>query len=612
VLCVKARPRVILIDMFIFLLLYFCLSLVVKLLIGFTLVNWIVGKGKIIELAIPFILGTIVHLLLILLLKSLHLPWAFVAFVSAIPALLSLRDLKKLRRNFNLNFTKNYLLWLLVVGAIGATIIQVNDGISSVWENNNSDLAFHLGIISSFVLGNNFPPEYTIFPGEILSYSFLINLWTAEWWWLDPSYSELPMIFWLQWFVLWAFVPSLLSPSRIAPWLILFGGGSLFNFFYSSKELIEKNMPWSVFLSTIWVPQRSAIFGLLVVLAALRLYFMHDEKEESHLLPPFQKERTILLSGALLGLSILVHAHLVATCAMFILSVQMIKVLQSWRTTADTTEIRSLLHFTVGLSTSLLFLPLFIGKEGLVGLMAGWVTGNIVNRKWEETVLAALSMWLKSVLPIMALVITLLLQQRFRKELLVLAAMFIFGNFVRLAAWPWDQLKFFLGLYIILVFLLSCSILRLSLINLIIFIMLIVPAIWESAHDIALQNGIDIYPASSIEAASQLNKFLPKRAIVVAAPSSFSVVNLSGRFLYKGYDATLWSHGIKSNLIASRSHFQSDLSVVGRCTYKGKPISACPDFLIWGSEEQNLWHRAMPPEDWQPTALSYVYKHRQP
>ena len=141
-------------------------------------------------------------------------------------------------------------------------------------------------------------------------------------------------------------------------------------------------------------------------------------------------------------------------------------------------------------------------------------------------------------------------------------------------------------------------------------ILLMIPAIWESARELATGGWSTIYSSSHIEAADNLYQLLPRRAIVVADSTPFSVVTLGGRFLYKGYDGTLWSHGIRKVIPLSRASFQSDLSALGTCTYGGRPITTCPDFLLWSSEEQNLWHRTLPPEEWEPTALSWIYKRR--
>jgi hypothetical protein len=587
--------------MIIIVLLYFVLSLIAKFLLGCTIVRRMIGRGDVDFFAISFILGAVVHLLGVLLLKSLHLPWVVAVAMAALPGLLSIGELKKLGTGWRVVVSKEYLLWLVVVAALGCTIIKVDGGIGSLWENNGSDLAFHLGIISSFTLGDNFPPQYTIFPGETLSYSFLINLWTAEWWWIEPSYSKLPLIFWSQWFVLWALIPKLLLPSRIAPWLLLFGGGSIFNFLYTSQELIGKNLPWSVFISTIWVPQRSAMFGIAVILSALRLYICGDKKERGFL------DGRFVLSGLLLGLSILVHAHLVATCAMFIVILQAVKVVEEWRAHSGINELGGFLSFCFGLVSAFFTLPLLAGKEGMVGPMAGWVTGEVVMETASMRIFPASFMWLESIPQILALVLLIFFQNKFRKELFVITAMFLVGNFIRLSVWPWDQIKLFLGLYVILVFLLSLSIFRLRFLNVIIVSLLVSPAIWESAREIIKGGWSLIYSPSHIDAAMQLNKLLPKRAIVVADSSAFSVVTLAGRFLYKGYDGTLWSHGIKKASIVSRAHFQSDLGALGKCMYREKQMAICPGFLLWSGDEQILWNLAIPPEEWQTTDLPWIY-----
>ena len=48
-------------------------------------------------------------------------------------------------------------------------------GMLSVW----GDYPFHLGLINSFVLRDNFPPQYPILIGSPLTYSFAIDFFTA-------------------------------------------------------------------------------------------------------------------------------------------------------------------------------------------------------------------------------------------------------------------------------------------------------------------------------------------------------------------------------------------------------------------------------------------------
>jgi hypothetical protein len=244
----------------------------------------------------------------------------------------------------------------------------------------------------------------------------------------------------------------------------------------------------------------------------------------------------------------------------------------------------------------------------MVEPMVGWVTGEMVNESAPKRLFAALTMWLKSVPHIFALVFLSLRKKEFRMELLAITGMFFAGNFIKIAVWPWDQIKLFLGLYVIFVFLFSRMSFRLQILNVSLLSLLVLPACWVSIKELAGREAHTIYSPSHIDAARQLNNMLPKRAIVLADPSAFSVVTLAGRFLFKGFDGTLWSHGIKKASIASRAAFQSDLSAVGTCMYHDKPLATCPDFLLWSSAEQEFWHRPIPPEKWRVTDLSWLYR----
>jgi hypothetical protein len=48
-------------------------------------------------------------------------------------------------------------------------------------DNNLGDLPFHLGIITSFVYGQNFPPAHPEYAGARLTYPFLVDFVAAMW-----------------------------------------------------------------------------------------------------------------------------------------------------------------------------------------------------------------------------------------------------------------------------------------------------------------------------------------------------------------------------------------------------------------------------------------------
>ena len=50
---------------------------------------------------------------------------------------------------------------------------------SRAWTTNIGDLPFHVGVITGFVHGENFPPQHPEFAGTRLTYPFIVDFVTA-------------------------------------------------------------------------------------------------------------------------------------------------------------------------------------------------------------------------------------------------------------------------------------------------------------------------------------------------------------------------------------------------------------------------------------------------
>jgi len=189
----------------------------------------------------------------------------------------------------------SYLLFyvaiaVLLSGVFSRAFFERSDGIYTGIANNLGDLPLHLQIINSFAQGHNLPPQDPTYAGVRFVYPFLVDFLAAM---LVRAGASVMHAMWLQNMVMaLALIGSLhywtllLTRNRragfIAPLLVIFSGGLgwwlLFSdvgshdgFFSLLAQLphdytIMLNpggiLRWGNSLTTLFVPQRSILFGL--------------------------------------------------------------------------------------------------------------------------------------------------------------------------------------------------------------------------------------------------------------------------------------------------------------------------------------------------------------
>ncbi len=511
--------------------------------------------------------------------------------------------------------TVNFGLWTLVVVFLGVTLLYWSKGISTSWVNNYGDLTWHLGMISSFALGENFPPEYHIFPGVRLSYPFFVNMWTASFWWFAPSWWFLGVLFLLQWVVCWMILYVALrgNENRILPWTVLFGGGAGILLFRvhpllksfrdaggQAHNLIEQGFPWAPFLTTIWVTQRPALFGTAVVLSCLAVFHrfvLPDRTRKS-------RELGLLVAGLPLAFGVLAHTHLFLVAVLYIgtslLSGLLFRVIHFRRDGRGPilSELRLLFVLGVSMLPALMFVPAIWGKRSILALIPGWMPW-----KWgmtPGTKLAALvnasAMWTTNAGAWLLCFIVLFAFVPRRRELISLAVVFLFGNLVKMSFWEWDQMKFFLGVYLAFISFwayagdivpgVGAVTRRLQFVC----ICLLLPALSEFSVAFFLRQSVfPVYSESDVRVSLSIRHLTPPQAIILAAPDHNNPVTLSGRRIFSGYAGTLSSHGLS---YISREKFQKSLDAALKCRVSPPPETDpryCPQFLLWTDRERRFW-----------------------
>ncbi|MCI5064187.1 hypothetical protein MRY87_00525 [bacterium] len=541
---------------------------------------------------VEYVTGLLVYLLALLVTKSVGVPWwgatflpyfplGVVCFSSSLyrPVFSGVHRISgkgKDEQEFLWKFpalSVNHAVWLAVHGVLGITLFDTAGGeISTPWKNNYGDLPFHIGMISSFTWTENFPPMQFIFSGSALSYPFLINLWTASLWHWSPSYYLLFLIFAFQWIILWEILYRVFGGDRnwAMPWLVLLGGGTFFTLGENSGQLISQGYGYTTFLSTIWVPQRSALFGIAVASVTLSL-FLHWQKHGGR--------NSLRVAGFLLGLSPLVHTHICLVAGVFILASLSLSYCTEQRCFREWRE--DLFSFLGYACLALHAAPFLLEKHSLLS----WNAQGFLPRSSDLEFMELLMLGGKNLLaPLLLLLVLFFLSQR-RSNVVLLSALAVLFWKLRLSVWEWDQFKPLLGIVLIALLLLRDVVCRRRVLLFFLFPLLTLPSLYETGALLLQRQKYVVFDREKVILARHLQETLPKQAILAAAPIHNSPAVLTGRQLYVGYTGWLWSHGYS---------YESRLQRMKALT----PCSAesiCPTHLLWTAEERRFWNRATPP-----------------
>ncbi len=573
------------------------------------------GNGYDLAAMVPFywLLGLLVHISFAFLLKGLGANWwlaTLLPLMFFVPGWRFVRPaIRLVISSFRSLASISFLLWLLVHLFLGNSLFSVGDGVFTPWVNNYGDLTFHLGMITHFTWQGDFPPEYHIYAGETLSYPYFVNVWTAMLW--HPVASFLPtlsFVFAAQWVLVWSAAYAFLTfgRARILPWVLLFGGGSLWAITQQpeaySWSLINEGYPWTTWLSTIWVTQRSAMMGMMVCLASTALVLN---------LPRFNHLGVLHygMAGLLLGLSPLVHTHYFMVTALFLGGVLFVQAGIAIRQNMKTTEAFSLgVVFSLAESKNFLFLffltcisivffPLLMGKSGMASIMLGW-TVPVKTMGWSS-VSGSVAMWLKNALPWFLAMGFVWAVTKMHVRFMLLFGLFLLGNILKLATWDWDQLKFFLAIFTIFSVVWSDALReerswKLRVPHFLLVILLIIPGLYEVKRIWEKPPNYQVYNVRKLELADMIRRNTLPDAVIASPTDHNSAATLGGRTLFYGYPGTLASHSLAYQ---SREPIQLNLHNISQCRTLGlvEP-SLCPTHVIWDESSKKYWHRVVPDE----------------
>ena len=532
---------------------------------------------------LAFSAGFLVHASLLFFCWQITASMVTALVLANVPALFGFKTATRITVTAlrDMNFLR--LLWFTLVVCTGVTLFDSRAAIVTPWVNNYGDLTFHMGMITSFAKGGNMIPEYHLFPGVRLTYPFLLNLCTASLWWVTDSYQLLSFIFLLQWAFFWFLIYGVLSGDRnyLLPWALFWGGGTYALLGEYSWEYLNKGYPWTVFLSTIWVTQRTALAGVALGMTVFRLVLEACESDG-------RNRDAFLFSGILLGLLPLVHAHSFMVTALVVgfyllFSGNLVQV------TAERLVVKPQegAVFVLASLIACLFFPWLLGKSGMLSFTLGWTVGHPKATAVVHLVDAMLQ-WGRDAGVWLALLVAVGAFSKAYAATGALLLVFLLGNFVSTVQWEWDQIKIFVALYALFLALWSTreapAARRLQYLSL----LLCLPALVEVGHIMQQGNNYVVYSAASMEVGRDIELLTEPDAIIAGAPDHNSPITLTGRRIYHGYEGTLSSHRLP---FKERKEHMRSLKALAACA---KEASVCPDYLLWTTSERKYWKGQTP------------------
>jgi hypothetical protein len=502
-----------------------------------------------------------------------------------------------------------YLALAIILGMVfGRAAFTHANGIFTGVTNNLGDLPLHIEVINSFAQGHNIPPEDPTYTGVRFAYPFMVDFLAAM---MVRGGADVITAMWLQNMALilalvgmihyWTL---LLTRNRLAgllsPLLVLFSGGMGWWLLFSDESSdgffsLLANLPhdytivpnsilrWGNSLTTLFVPQRSILFGLPLAITIFCQWWLaisqqedaQRQKNNAAAAPSEQKLndpatpaklsksqrkaakkadasrefsnsslRRMLAAGACAGLLPLIHAHTflvvmaVSACLLLLFRTS----LRNW-----------LLYFAVALAVCAPEI-IWLANTGVsTSSFLGWQPG------WDHATHNVLWFWFVNTgLFIPLLVLCLLLRYpafalptRLLKYYAPFIFCFIVPNLIKVAPWIWDNIKVLFLWYVASTPLVAWFLARWwqqrSLVRWlapVIFATLILAGSLDVLRVVSESEEQLEFNSQGIAAASEISAKAEARAIVLHAPTYNSPVFLTGRRSLLGYPGWMWSRGL--------------------------------------------------------------------
>ncbi|MEJ7618576.1 MAG: hypothetical protein WKF30_16780 [Pyrinomonadaceae bacterium] len=476
-------------------------------------------------------------------------------------------------------------------------VYETPAGLFTGVDNNYLDLTVHIGIVSGFVYGDNFPPIHPHFAGARLAYPFLIDFMTAMLmvaggismsaamllqnmvfslamvgilyrWAKELTRDRLAALLALGLILFYGGVGWVMLVDEIRQSLAVDGNGVLallgnlsHNYTVLWGEGWGEILRFGNSLTTLFLPQRSFLLGLPIFIVVWTIWWQlfRDDAEqlgrkreprvERDIDSQQSREQTVrmMAAGAVAGLLPLAHAH--SFLALMGMGGCLALLTRRWRlwiaffAVAICLAAPQILWVTWGSSTQ---------AQRFAQWHVGWMKGD------QNFLL----FWFKNTgLFIPLLIAALVLAVRGRvvpKALLVFylpfLLCFIVPNLMKLAPWEFDNIKVLFYWYVAsvpLVALLLTHMLRSR--NFLwrafagaLTLSLVLAGCLDVWRVLSGTQKFEEYDQAGLDLAELIREATPPRAVILNAPVHNHPVLLAGRRSTLGMAETVWTHGIDS------------------------------------------------------------------
>jgi len=480
---------------------------------------------------------------------------------------------------------------IVLLKVFSRAVIEDNTGLSTGLLNNFGDLPFHLSVITSFVFGNNFPPEDPTYAGVRFTYPFISDFVSAI---FVRCGADLRESMFIENYLLglsfiglvhrWALV---MLRDRLAavitPLIVLLNGGMGWTLLFdkagtndrglfgvltdlppSFTVIPETTWRWGNAISALLIPQRGFLMGLpLAVIAFTQWWLTIDKQRPTANVAQGKKTRAsekqkietstrfplntrrMIGAGVAAGLLPLVHAHSFVVVMGMAACLALIHI--RWRE-----------WFTFFAVASVIAIPQLLWSTLHSSVDAGsffaWEVG------WDHGKENPIWFWFKNTGIFIPLIFAAILNKGegylVRRRVLLFylpfTLCFIIPNVVKLAPWIWDNIKVLYYWWLAsapIVALLLVRLWRQGPIRKVIALLLFVCVTLAGALDVAgiavRSTKYSVFDAAGLRFAELVKAKTAPRALIMHAPVHNTPVFLTGRRSLMGYPGHIWTHGLQ-------------------------------------------------------------------
>lgn len=447
-------------------------------------------------------------------------------------------------------------------------VFERNRAIITKMQDNYADLALHLGIINSFVFGENFSLEHPAMAGAKLTYPFIVDFHAAL---LVKLGLSLSTAFFLQnMFLAFALVTLFvwfarqLTQSKAAAWLALvllfFNGGlgwtmllrearttpgGLFPLLanlphdYSSFENLYRFNNCLIYW---FVPMRSMLLATPMLCAVWILWIETLRRWRAE--PEKKQNRILAAAGVITGLMPLVHAHsyiaLMASAGILAL------IFGRWREWG----------VFIGIAAALAIPQIILvtaGAQVHADKFFGWEFG------WEKREHNFVWYWFLNTGFFIPLLVIALIRLHHKDRathdsllfFIPFILWFILPNVLKLAPWIWDNIKVFYIWFLGSVPLVAALLVegwqrarRWRIAVVVLFVSLTLSSGLDFYRLFTAAPDQEIYSSADLEFGDLIRMKTAPKSLIMSAPVHNSHVLLTGRRLFVGYPGVIWTHGL--------------------------------------------------------------------